>query len=219
MPAIQPRFHCRHIHVSGHRCASPSLRNEAFCYFHHSSRKPVQNLAERRGKQSTFTLPDPEDRTAIQLAIGEVLRRIAANDIDPKRAGLLLYGLQIASCNLPKETPSAFPTVDEVLYDETYGPLAPEAEFQTAPRDKSLEQILLEQWAKDEQYEAEKEAEKAAKIAALDQTIDIQAVAELTSESGAPFIAPLLHAMSGSTARSTPVLSRTDPSNPRSRFS
>jgi hypothetical protein len=44
----------------------------------------------------------PEDRSAIQLAIGEVLRRIASNDIDPHRAGLLLYGLQIASLNLPK---------------------------------------------------------------------------------------------------------------------
>jgi hypothetical protein len=44
---------------------------------------------------------DLEDRASIQLSIAEVLSRLAANDLDPKRAGLLLYGLQIASCNLP----------------------------------------------------------------------------------------------------------------------
>ena len=45
----------------------------------------------------------PEDRAAIQLSIGEILRRIARNQIDPRRAGLLLYGLQIASTNLPRQ--------------------------------------------------------------------------------------------------------------------
>src|SRR5258708_40196450 len=57
--------------------------------------------------------PLPEDRSAIQRSIGEVLLRIARNEIDPKRAGLLLYGLQIASLNLPpvpkKSTRDTYP--------------------------------------------------------------------------------------------------------------
>ena len=169
---VQPRFQCRHIHASGHRCASPSLRRETFCYFHHTTRKPIsqKDLDHRRGHQAAFALPPTEDRTAIQLAIDEVLRRIAANDIDPKRAGLLLYGLQIASSNLPKPMqtkaqpaqPQPEP-VEEIVDDEAHGPLAPIAEFQSAPREKGLYEILMEQWAKDAE-------DAAARAAAPPQT-------------------------------------------------
>jgi len=174
---VQPRFQCRHIHASGHRCASPSLRRETFCYFHHTTRKPIsqQDLADRRGHQASFRLPPTEDRTAIQLAIDEVLRRIAAHDLDLKRAGLLLYGLQIASSNLPKpmqtKAQPAHPpagTVEEIVLDEAHGPLAPIAEFQSAPHEKSLSEILLEQWAKDEADEAAAAARAAARAAAED---------------------------------------------------
>jgi hypothetical protein len=40
-----------------------------------------------------------EDRSAVQIVLTEVLRALAANQIDTKRAGLLLYGLQIAASN------------------------------------------------------------------------------------------------------------------------
>lgn len=85
------RFQCRHIHIDGRRCVSPCLRHEEFCYYHHTSRKPVARTRARRSRQAAFDLPLPEDRSAIQLSIGEVLRRIASNTIDPRRAGLLLY--------------------------------------------------------------------------------------------------------------------------------
>ena len=168
MPETQPetpRFQCRHIHASGHRCASPSLRQETFSYFHHATRKPIaqQDLQLRRGKQATFHMPEPEDRTAIQLAIGEVLRRIAANDIDPRRAGLLLYGLQIASSNLPKPTSQLAETVEDMVEDEVHGPLAPVAEFQSAGKEKSLADILMEQWNKDAEDEAKYAAEDEAR--------------------------------------------------------
>ncbi|MCU1224935.1 MAG: hypothetical protein JWQ42_3028 [Edaphobacter sp.] len=98
------RYQCRHIFTDGHRCGSVCLRREEFCYYHHTTRRPAANPRQRRGRHSAFDLPLPDsnDRSAIQLAIGEVLQRIASNDIDPRRAGLLLYGLQIASLNLPK---------------------------------------------------------------------------------------------------------------------
>ena len=96
------QYQCRHIFTDGRRCGSPCLRGEDLCYYHHTTRKPVANPQQRQGRRSAFDLPLPEDRSAIQRSIGEVLQRIASNDIDPRRAGLLLYGLQIASLNLPK---------------------------------------------------------------------------------------------------------------------
>jgi hypothetical protein len=44
-------------------------------------------------------LPAVEDSASIQLALIEVLQAFAANQLDPKRAGLLLYGLQVAAAN------------------------------------------------------------------------------------------------------------------------
>ena len=98
----QKRFLCRHIHASGFRCGSPSLRGESFCYYHHASRRPMAAAAARPA-EATFVFPPLEDRTSIQVAITEVLRALAANQIDARRAALLLYGFQIASSNLPRE--------------------------------------------------------------------------------------------------------------------
>ncbi len=136
----QPRMQCRHVFTDGHRCASPCLRHEPFCYYHHTTRRPVENPCARRRRGTTFTLPELEDRTAIQLALGEVLQRIAANEIDPKRAGQLLYGLQIAATLLPKVDPKAKPqpaTVAEITHDPELGDLAPAAEV---GHDRQLEQ-------------------------------------------------------------------------------
>jgi hypothetical protein len=74
------QYQCRHIFTDGHRCESPCLRQEEFCYYHHTTRRPVANPKQRRSRRSTFHLPLPEDRSAIQASIGEVLQRIAAND-------------------------------------------------------------------------------------------------------------------------------------------
>ena len=46
-----------------------------------------------------FRLTAVEDSASIQLALIEVLQSLAAHQLDPKRAGLLLYGLQVASAN------------------------------------------------------------------------------------------------------------------------
>jgi len=146
-------FQCRHIFTDGHRCGSKCLRHEELCYYHHTSRRPAQDVKNRRARTAEFDLPNLEDRSAIQAAIGEVLQRIAGNEIDPKRAGLLLYGLQIASCNLPREAPPSrherTPIVDyveEIVLDETLGHLAPRAEFNPDkdPNRPSLASILME---------------------------------------------------------------------------
>ncbi len=164
------RYQCRHIFTDGRRCGSPSLRGEPLCYYHHTNRKPAENPRARRARRTTFNLPLPEDQSAIQHSIGQVLQRIASNDIDPRRAGLLLYGLQIASLNLPKE-PSAnrntkssssqpqpqSEIVEEITHDPELGPLAPEAEYTRGQRRKSAVEILIEKMMRSD------EEEKAAK--------------------------------------------------------
>ena len=125
------RYQCRHIFTDGHRCGSPCLRGEDFCYYHHTTRRPATE--NRRGRQTHFDLALPEDRSAIPSAIGEVLRRIARNEIDPRRAGLLLYGLQIASLNLKqtREPKRDDIPVEEIVEHPQLGHLAPQAEVGT----------------------------------------------------------------------------------------
>ncbi len=143
-PATQPRrFQCRHIFTDGHRCGSPCLRSEDFCFYHHTShaRRPVptpvvqmSDMSQGEQGAAPFTLPLPEDRSAIQLAIGEILNRLASNQLDPRRAGLLLYGLQIASLNLPHARPALAqtaeqPMVEDVIADPDLGTVAPRSEL------------------------------------------------------------------------------------------
>src|SRR5579871_93100 len=154
------RYQCRHIFTDGHRCGSPCLRHEDFCYYHHTTCRPVQDPRQRPARTALFDLPMPEDRAAIQLSIGEVLRRIARNEIDPRRAGLLLYGLQIASTNLPRQTKPSRNTRDEapstsiedITTDPEQGLLAPQSEYDqdtAAGRPKSIMRQLFDQFAQD----------------------------------------------------------------------
>jgi hypothetical protein len=111
-PASEPQpptRRCRHIFAAGRQCGSPCLRTEQFCYFHHTTRRPVSDPKTRRARTTTYDLPVPEDRDSIRAAVAQVMHDVANNHIDPRRAGLILYSLQIALCALPKEQP--VPTV------------------------------------------------------------------------------------------------------------
>jgi len=39
---------CHHLFPDDHRCGSPSLRNEAFCFFHHPDRQTAPKTAPAR---------------------------------------------------------------------------------------------------------------------------------------------------------------------------
>jgi hypothetical protein len=157
---VVKQYQCRHIFIDGRRCGSPCLRQEEFCYYHHTTRKPIVGPRRRRSRRSAFQLPLPEDRSAIQSSIGEVLQRIASNDIDPRRAGLLLYGLQIASLNLAQsrtatKASAERETVEEISIDPTLGILAPRAEVSKATTRKSPVAQLIEDMIQSEQKEAD----------------------------------------------------------------
>lgn len=122
------RYQCRHVFTEGRRCGSPCLRGEDFCYYHHQARRAAEmRVRDCRDREGPFELPSVENRTGIQTAIGEVLQRIAVCSIDHKRAGLLLYGLQIASINLSKPGHIEQHTTDaeRITDDLVLGSLAP----------------------------------------------------------------------------------------------
>jgi hypothetical protein len=157
------RFQCRHIFTDGHRCGSPCLRGEDLCFYHHTTRKPAAHPPTRRCRRSAFEIPLPEDRSAIQHSIGQVLQRIAANDIDPRRAGLLLYGLQIASLNLPKPQATQPELVEETTTHPELGTLAPPAEIGKTTQRKSAVALLIEKMLEgDEQARQQEKQDQPA---------------------------------------------------------
>jgi hypothetical protein len=77
-------------------------------------------------ENTPLELPPVEDTVSIQLALIDVLQALAANQLDTKRAGLLLYGLQVASANVQKMHRPISDVVRSVTYTDEGTPLAPQ---------------------------------------------------------------------------------------------
>jgi hypothetical protein len=97
---------CTHTFEGGHRCASPALQREAFCYYHHPTRKPAAKPS-RRTRRHGFNLPLPSGQSNLQHAVYEVIRCLAANQISTRRAGLILTALDKMSRNSQPTPPSS----------------------------------------------------------------------------------------------------------------
>jgi len=141
-PSAQPqpqtkRFLCRHIFTDGRRCGSPSLRSQNFCYYHYCHRTPLLAGERKRRRKVGFDLTrldGLDNPTAIQLSLSEVLGRLARETIDPKRAGLMLYGLQIASRNLRRGNSADISQIpDDIVEDAELGQLSHLEEDRTIP--------------------------------------------------------------------------------------
>lgn len=112
---------CTHIKVTGIRCGSPALRGEQFCYFHQRMVRGVRLPSESR----IHPLALIESPESIQASLMEVLNAIARNNIDLKRATLLLRGLSIAAKNASRARFDLFHSemVNQVPdYDANAGP-------------------------------------------------------------------------------------------------
>ncbi len=156
------RYLCRHIFADGHRCGSPALRQEQFCYYHHVNRRPKPAPGKFRHLDAAepFDLPIIEDRASALLVTSQILSRIASNDLDVNRASRLIAGLRVAVSLLPRESRTGLGfairsalragLVEEPVLDETHGPIAPIAEAPVpvapprppAPRDYAGEPCL-----------------------------------------------------------------------------
>jgi hypothetical protein len=100
---------CRHIKTNGNQCRGVALRGQPLCYFHDrlQSRErrlqaqPALTLANASQPASlALNIPTLEDADSIQVALSLIASALASNQLDPRRAGPLLYALQIASRNL-----------------------------------------------------------------------------------------------------------------------
>jgi hypothetical protein len=129
-------FPCRHIFTDGRRCGSHALREQHFCYYHYAHRNPALLSHRRKYLKSGFDLTrldGLDNPTSIQLALTEVLGRIATNTVDPKRGALLLYGLQIAGNNLRRSRPHQELIPEAIVEDADHGQLAELEEGRIVP--------------------------------------------------------------------------------------
>jgi hypothetical protein len=108
---------CQHVKVNGTQCGSPALRRRRHCYFHDHMLDGKRRYANRQEAKprAVFSMCLLEDANAVQLAVMQVLQLLGSGQMDTKTAGLMLYGLQIASSNLRHASFEAAKPTDVVI--------------------------------------------------------------------------------------------------------
>ena len=86
---------CRWVREDGTTCGSPQIRRHIYCYAH-------KQMMEARAL--TLRLPALEDANAIQISLMRVQKAMIDDTISIKKAGLLLYSLQLAITNVGQTT-------------------------------------------------------------------------------------------------------------------
>jgi hypothetical protein len=84
---------CSHTLRNGLKCHAAALRGKPFCY-HHARlhfQKPVRRKTPKAAR------PSIADVTSLQIAVAKALTALSSPFTDTRRAGLLLYGLNIAA--------------------------------------------------------------------------------------------------------------------------
>src|SRR5262249_43654688 len=79
----------------GTSCGSPQMRKHIYCYAH-------RQMMEARAL--ALRLPALEDANAIQISLMRVQKALIDDTITAKKAGLLLYSLQLAVTNIGQTT-------------------------------------------------------------------------------------------------------------------
>jgi hypothetical protein len=111
----QKRFQCRHVHAAGRQCGSPALRNEEFCYFHHTTRSRKKTGGFRYlDATEPFELPLVEDRVSALSAAAQIFCRIAH----------LASEMWVPQNSAPQPD-----LVEDLILDETHGLIAPITEL------------------------------------------------------------------------------------------
>jgi hypothetical protein len=118
---------------SGKKCHSPALRSKSYCYYHNNLHR-LSDPSSRAAKE--LPVAAIEDTRGIQIALTQVLGALNSPHMDTRRAGLLLYGLNLAS-HLASRVAAPEPT--ECVRDLPSGnetePLAPVVKVCEPPLD------------------------------------------------------------------------------------
>ena len=94
---IEPSIRqCTHIKLNGYRCGSPALMGQRLCYFH---------ARMRRGTKARLDAAIPpllllEDAESIQGALMQVIDMLLYDQIELRKARLVLHAIEIASRNV-----------------------------------------------------------------------------------------------------------------------
>ncbi len=99
---------CRWVRQDGTTCGSPQLRHHIYCFAH-------KQMMEARAL--ALRLPAPEDANAIQVGLMRIQKALIEDTISTKKAGLLLYSMQLALTNVGQTTFGQ--AKDEELVQET----------------------------------------------------------------------------------------------------
>jgi hypothetical protein len=93
LAAAAPR--CRWVRQDGTTCGSPQLKKHIYCFAH-------KQLAEAQAL--ALMLPALEDANAIQVGLMRIQKALIDDTISTKKAGLLLYSMQLALQNVGQVT-------------------------------------------------------------------------------------------------------------------
>ena len=86
---------CRWVRQDGTSCGSPQMKRHIYCFAHRQMAE-AQALALR--------LPPPEDANAIQVGLMRIQKALIEDTITTRKAGLLLYSMQLALTNVGQTT-------------------------------------------------------------------------------------------------------------------
>jgi hypothetical protein len=86
---------CRWVRQDGTACGSPQMKKHIYCFAH-------RQMMEARAL--ALGLPAPEDANAIQVGLMRIQKALIDDTISTKKAGLLLYSMQLALQNVGQTT-------------------------------------------------------------------------------------------------------------------
>jgi hypothetical protein len=99
---------CRHIKTDGEKCHAVALRGKPYCFFHMRLHKIVAGArkpTKSKDRPIDFTFTDSP--AAIQLGVYQVLSALGSLSVEPRRAGQMLYALQVATQNVEDRSTGA----------------------------------------------------------------------------------------------------------------
>src|SRR5579871_3823704 len=86
---------CQWVRQDGTSCGSPQMKRHIYCFAH-------MQMAEARTLM--LMLPVAEDANAIQIGLMQIQKALIEDRISMKKAGLLLYSMQLALTNVGQTT-------------------------------------------------------------------------------------------------------------------
>jgi hypothetical protein len=91
---------CQHRMDNAARCGCPAMRGKRYCYTHQREQVRCAKKTAESARQRWFESAPLQDVPSVQRALAQVITRLVSGEIDHKRAGQILYRLQMASMNL-----------------------------------------------------------------------------------------------------------------------